>query len=360
MLITQGKTNWKFILIVVILAAIVGGGALWFSAKKELPYQPPEIKKVDEIANWKTYRNEEYGFEIKYPESWEVLNNNPYGEILDFSFRDKKYEGSFEWPGLRITDKDLVGEFSDTKIPLRVFKKEETENEVIKIYFDERERRLYATCALYLEPAIIETCNQMLSTFRFLEEDTEDETADWKTYRNEEYGFEVRYPIDWEMQERGDGVNYAELFYLEKEVGDSQFQFIDLGVDGDWYQVTRMHSEIIIDPTDANDPDSCLSNFVNVQRGEIDFAGRKAISWKLLTEEGNVWRSHIKILNPPRDWKENNWILINYLIYDTGENCKIPVSYCSRFEGRVKVFCNTDKKDSEIVNQMLSTFRFLD
>lgn len=65
--ITQGKTNWKFLLIVIILAVIVGGGALWFSVKKELPYQPPEIKKVDETANWKTYKSEEYGFEFKYP-----------------------------------------------------------------------------------------------------------------------------------------------------------------------------------------------------------------------------------------------------------------------------------------------------
>lgn len=125
--------------------------------------------ETDETANWKTYRNEEYGFEIKYPKGWEVLNNNPYGKILDFSFRDKKYDGSFEWPGLRITDKDVAGEFNDIKTPSRFFKKEEAENEVIRIYFDENGRRLYATCALYLEPTIIEICNQILSTFRFLE-----------------------------------------------------------------------------------------------------------------------------------------------------------------------------------------------
>ena len=37
--------------------------------------------------------------------------------------------------------------------------------------------------------------NQILSTFKFIEKD---ETANWKTYRNEEYGFKVKYPEDWE------------------------------------------------------------------------------------------------------------------------------------------------------------------
>jgi len=78
--ITQGKTNWKFLLIVIILAVIVGGGALWYSRRPEQPYQPVEIKKTesvikDETADWKVYRNDEYGFEMKYPE--ELLSTEP-------------------------------------------------------------------------------------------------------------------------------------------------------------------------------------------------------------------------------------------------------------------------------------------
>jgi len=67
--IKEGKTNWKFLSIVIILAIIVGVGALWCAKRPEKPYQPVEIKK-SETADWKTYKNEQYGFEFKYPKDW--------------------------------------------------------------------------------------------------------------------------------------------------------------------------------------------------------------------------------------------------------------------------------------------------
>ncbi len=67
--ITQGKTNWKFILIVVILAVIVGGGIWWW--QKNMP-QPEAITILpqDETTNWRTYFNENLSFSFKYPTNW--------------------------------------------------------------------------------------------------------------------------------------------------------------------------------------------------------------------------------------------------------------------------------------------------
>lgn len=47
-LLTQGKTNWKYILIVITLASIVGAGILWWTNQQDFPIEFPEIKKPEE------------------------------------------------------------------------------------------------------------------------------------------------------------------------------------------------------------------------------------------------------------------------------------------------------------------------
>lgn len=81
-ILTQGKTNRKFILIVLVFAILVSGGILGYLRGFEREILSlskfPEIKKPEKVvkeetAEWKTYKNEEYGFEIKYPKEWQVI-----------------------------------------------------------------------------------------------------------------------------------------------------------------------------------------------------------------------------------------------------------------------------------------------
>jgi hypothetical protein len=58
---------------------------------------PEKIQEIleDETANWKIYKNEEYGFEIKYPEDWEIYQG-PMAPKPVIAFEGVKYAGLFK------------------------------------------------------------------------------------------------------------------------------------------------------------------------------------------------------------------------------------------------------------------------
>jgi len=84
----QGKTNWNFLLIVVVLAAVAGGGILWFVGQQKAetihPVQLLETKELEKTAEEETikeetiedyvkkYTDEEFGFSIYYPKWMKV------------------------------------------------------------------------------------------------------------------------------------------------------------------------------------------------------------------------------------------------------------------------------------------------
>lgn len=96
--LTQTKTNWKYILIVLSLTGIVAGGILvwqYFWVPK-IEVLKEEVKiPVDETANWKIYRNEEYGFEMRYPSDWSVEEKNSYRGVVRL-YNPKSSFTSFE------------------------------------------------------------------------------------------------------------------------------------------------------------------------------------------------------------------------------------------------------------------------
>ncbi len=64
----------KFIGVIVLLL-VVGGVAyagLWFWQKQSSEMMVPIFTPRNETTNWQTYRNEQYGFEFKYPGDWSV------------------------------------------------------------------------------------------------------------------------------------------------------------------------------------------------------------------------------------------------------------------------------------------------
>lgn len=78
------KGNVAVIVIIIAVAVLAAGIISWkFAKKTPAPVETKttvqsvsQNKVTDETADWQTYRNEKYGFEIKYPSNLETIQNS--------------------------------------------------------------------------------------------------------------------------------------------------------------------------------------------------------------------------------------------------------------------------------------------
>jgi len=68
----------KTLVIVAVIAVVVSVGAILLLktiqapvAQTPPPVPSPQPQTLD-TSNWQTYRNDEFGFEMKYPSNWEI------------------------------------------------------------------------------------------------------------------------------------------------------------------------------------------------------------------------------------------------------------------------------------------------
>ena len=159
---------------------------------------------IKETADWKTYRDEEYGFEVKYPGNYEY-NAGPLPDIFLFgtmgapqydinvwvrssSQLDKFYENKTE-----ICTEDFLSDKKAYKCEGDKYIYIEAESNGKFYFLSVKGDKLSEK---------FEVFNQMLSTFKFLEQ--EPTTANWKTYRNDIYNYELKYPASWYFYYKGD------------------------------------------------------------------------------------------------------------------------------------------------------------
>lgn len=209
------------------------------------PGVSPSISPVSSIdtSNWKTYRNEKYGFEVRYPGEWNVNiiespgietaiqimspsaqkgqeGTHSLGPIFDIRIVvNKAYQGRITGQKIKFLGKNAIdtGWYTSNVGGLPVRDIVIIDDPEITISFGGTLLESQKTEESLLDP--------ILSTFKFIEPQAIIDTLNWKTYRNEKYGFTFQYPaeVNLEIEEPNNYEVFAiglvkELYFEKKKI----------------------------------------------------------------------------------------------------------------------------------------------
>lgn len=203
-----------------------------FPLEQEPAAQVAPSSPTDQVENWKTYTNQEFGFSFSFPSdlnykelderkqggSFFVELNSPYtlnisigkntldiGQFIQTTFCDQNICASLKdtesiiidgkparrlKPPAPIDSEAVVFKNGDYIYKISTVYNQQFQSENSKeIYNNEQKKELL---------------NKIISNFKFLNQT--DETADWKTYESKKIGYSFMYPPELEQKELDWGV----------------------------------------------------------------------------------------------------------------------------------------------------------
>jgi hypothetical protein len=229
------QLGFAFTPLLIILAALVAIGAGGYYVGKNRAITPAPQMAVsnelggDNLADWKTYHNDEYGFEVKYPptsfELREDTDNNPilrmyplpqpaeFGPSLFISA-----DVPVESPSVSVRDLKKYIHTTLLEDNYSIFSEEDTvisDQAAVKVLVKQKDPDgpdFSVTTVYLVHDGLIyhltyyggsneqnKIFDQILSTFKFINILVSSPAL--KIYRNNQAGFQFSYPGNWELNE---------------------------------------------------------------------------------------------------------------------------------------------------------------
>lgn len=196
------------------------------------------IKDFFSIDDWKTYQNEKYIFEMKYPKEWNMAEK----ELTQEERRANSPEEIYFFPsgttakkapiilaiypnpsevsvGEWLQDKNEGPQFQQIKLDyFEVFGTLQSQEGMKKIYRPHNKTILVFSYTgeggnEFAKIFYTMVYNLKFGFFMISRKETEITdflpVTDWKTYRSEKHGFEVKYPMEWYVIETDYGVTFS-------------------------------------------------------------------------------------------------------------------------------------------------------
>lgn len=200
----------------------------------------------DMTADWKTYTNNSFSYSLRYPLDWEQLEVDK-GKYVSFFKGPYITDQPIPEPNISVQVKDnpaqiplrewLIGEKilpNDSNLESHTKESIILVDNVFGIKITTPANGGRDTVFLSLGKNILQityvfngenqtdyenlviTFEQILSTFKFLDQTSAQAPTDWKPYRNEKYGFEVKYNPELNLTESsGNGEAAGQFTYLQ-------------------------------------------------------------------------------------------------------------------------------------------------